>query len=332
MSYGLNPRPRHYLKSRRLIFLNYTGVNYLEAIQNWLSFKNASGTKEIIPSITLQTMPFFKGMVIMKIQLQKLLSKSVVASAILVSVSSPLQASEGVILKSTDLVGISFWFISMALVAATVFFLMESLRMTGKWKTSLVVSGLVTLVAATHYFYMREVWVATGTTPTVYRYIDWIITVPLLMVEFYLILSAITKVPAGVFWRLIIGTIAMLVFGFAGEAGLLGVWPAFVLSMLGWIFIIYEVFAGEASKISASKASPSVQSAFNTMRWIVTLGWAIYPLGYVLGYLVGNDPASSSSLLNLIYNLADVVNKIGFGLIIWAVASREADGTSGFKA
>ena len=156
-------------------------------------------------------------------------------------------------LRADDLVGVSFWFISMALVAATAFFFMESLRMEGKWRTSLVVSGLVTLVAAAHYFYMRDVWVSTGSTPTVFRYIDWIITVPLLMVEFFLILSAVTKVPGGVFWRLIIGTTAMLVFGYAGEAGLMNVWAAFVLSMLGWAFIIYEVFAGEASKLVPQK-------------------------------------------------------------------------------
>ena len=96
-------------------------------------------------------------------------------------------------LQSNDFVGISFWLISMALVAATAFFFLETQRVSGKWKTSLVVSGLVTLVAAVHYFYMRDVWVATGETPTVYRYIDWLITVPLLMIEFYLILRAITN-------------------------------------------------------------------------------------------------------------------------------------------
>ena len=122
----------------------------------------------------------------------------------------------------------------MALVAATAFFFLETQRVTAKWKTSLTVSGLVTMVAAWHYFYMRDVWVATGTTPTVYRYIDWIITVPLLMVEFYLILSAITKVPAGVFWRLMIGTFVMLIAGFMGEAGYMAVWPAFIVSMSGW--------------------------------------------------------------------------------------------------
>ena len=232
-------------------------------------------------------------------------------------------------LKPDDFVGISFWFISMALVAATAFFFLETQRVVGKWKTSLTVSGLVTLIAAVHYFYMRDVWVATGNTPTVFRYIDWLITVPLLMVEFYLILAAITKVPAGVFWRLMIGTFVMLLAGYLGEAGYVAVWPAFVVGMLGWAYILYEIFYGEAGKINANSAPPSVQSAFNTMRWIVTVGWAIYPIGYFFGYLTGQSPDSSMKALNIIYNLADVLNKIAFGVIIWTVATSESDAING---
>jgi bacteriorhodopsin len=237
----------------------------------------------------------------------------------------------GTVLKPDDFVGISFWLISMALVAATAFFFLETQRVAGKWKTSLTVSGLVTMVAAVHYFYMRDVWVTTGATPTVYRYIDWLITVPLLMVEFYLILSAITKVPTGVFWRLILGTLVMLVGGYVGEAGYLGVWPAFIIGMLGWVYILYEIFAGEASKINATKSPESVRSAFNLMRLIVTFGWAIYPIGYFFGYLTGSNPADSMKALNVIYNLADVLNKIAFGVIIWSVAVSETENASAKK-
>jgi bacteriorhodopsin len=242
--------------------------------------------------------------------------------------SVPTQALAASSLKSNDYVGISFWLITMALIASTVFFFMESLRVDGKWKTSLVVSGLVTMIAAIHYMYMREVWVTEGSSPTVFRYIDWLITVPLLMVEFYLILAAITKVPVGVFWRLMVGTLVMLVGGYLGEAGLIGVWPGFIVGMAGWAYILYEIFAGEAGKINASSAPPSVQSAFNTMRMIVTVGWAIYPIGYFFGYLTGASPADSMKALNIIYNLADVLNKIAFGLIIWAVATSESNKAS----
>ena len=251
-------------------------------------------------------------------------SKLGVTSALAVAAMAltPIAAhAEALTLKSDDYVGISFWLISMALVASTAFFFLETQRVDGKWKTSLTVSGLVTLIAAVHYFYMRDVWVMTGETPTVYRYIDWLITVPLLMIEFYLILRAITAVSGGVFWRLMIGTLVMLVGGYAGEIGYINAWAGFIIGMLGWAYILYEIFAGEASRVAAEKAPASVQSAFSTMRWIVTIGWAIYPLGYFMGYLNG---AVSDEALNVIYNIADVWNKIAFGVIIWNVAVTES--------
>lgn len=234
-------------------------------------------------------------------------------------------ATGGADLRQDDFVGISFWIISMSLVAATVFFFLERDRVSPKWKTSLSVSGLVTLVAAVHYFYMRDVWVNTGSTPTVFRYIDWMITVPLLMIEFYLILSAITKVPVGVFWRLMVGTLIMLLGGYLGEAGYLAVLPAFIIGMAGWAYIIYEIYLGQAGKINAASAPPAVQSAFKAMRLIVVLGWSIYPIGYFFGYLTGSGPAQSADALNIIYNFADFLNKIAFGLIIWAVAVSQSE-------
>ena len=132
------------------------------------------------------------------------IKKMLLPAAVLSTLPAVANAAEN--LAQDDFVGISFWLISMALVASTAFFFLETQRVNAKWKTSLVVSGLVTLVAAVHYFYMRDVWVATGDTPTVYRYIDWLITVPLLMIEFYLILRAITAVSGGVFWRCLLYT------------------------------------------------------------------------------------------------------------------------------
>jgi bacteriorhodopsin len=234
-------------------------------------------------------------------------------------------AGHGANLRSDDLVGMTFWLISIAMVAATAFFFLETQRVSGKWKTSLTVIGLVTLVAAVHYFYMRDIWITTGETPTVYRYIDWLITVPLQMVEFYLILAAVGAASSGIFWRLFIGSLVMLLGGYAGEVGYLAVWPAFIIGMAGWLFILYEIFAGEAGKASANNAPESVKSAFSAMRLIVTVGWAIYPIGYFYGYLAGVDAAGAADALNIIYNVADVLNKIAFGVIIWAVAVRESE-------
>ena len=225
-------------------------------------------------------------------------------------------------LMSDDYVGMSFWLISMALVAATFFFFIESDRVAGKWKTSLTVSGLVTLIAAVHYFYMRDVWVSTGTSPTEFRYIDWLLTVPLLMIEFYLVLSAVTKVPSGVFTRLLVGSVAMLVFGYMGETGMMGVTLAFVLAMLSWGVILWEIFKGEASQINAGLSNANVQKAYKWMLICVSIGWSIYPIGYAIGYLGGGaDPA----MLNIVYNLADFVNKIAFGVIIWSAAVADSE-------
>jgi len=225
-------------------------------------------------------------------------------------------------LNANDPVAISFWIISIAMVAATVFFLMEAFAVKMHWKTSMHVGALVTLVAAVHYFYMREYWVQIGHSPIVYRYIDWTITVPLQMVEFYLILSAVQPtIGGGMFWRLLIGTVFMLAFGYLGESKIMSPMIGFALGMCGWAFILFEIFAGEASKVAGElgKASKYVTSSFSTMRIIVSVGWAIYPFGYFLG-MTGNG---NESILNLVYNLADFVNKIAFCLAIWHAAKEE---------
>jgi bacteriorhodopsin len=227
-------------------------------------------------------------------------------------------------LDPNDAVAISFWIISISMVAATVFFLMESTAVSAHWKTSLNVGALVTLVAAVHYFYMREFWVQIHTSPILYRYIDWSITVPLQMIEFYLILSAVQpKIGQGMFLRLLLGTVLMLTFGYMGEAKFLNPLAGFVLGMAGWGFILFEIFVGEAGSMAATgdRVNEHVKMSFNIMRFIVTVGWSIYPLGYFFGYLCG---AVNDDILNLVYNLADFVNKIAFCLAIWQSAKNSS--------
>ena len=191
----------------------------------------------------------------------------------------------------------------------------------GKWRTSMTVAGLVTGIAFWHYLYMREAHMA-GDVTTVFRYIDWLITVPLQIVEFYLILAAVTIVPIMLFWKLLGASLVMLVFGFLGEAGLMDVTLGFAVGMIAWIYIIYEVFSGEASKLSESSGNKGGQFAFNTLRLILTAGWAIYPIGYFLGYMGGG---TDTGTVNIIYNIADLVNKTAFGLAIWAGAKMDSD-------
>merc|ERR1712196_43074 len=127
------------------------------------------------------------------------------------STSRPVDNPVDAFLQPGDGVAISFWIISIAMIASTVFFFAEAGTVKDHWKTSLHCGGLVTLVAGVHYMYMREYWVQVGRSPIVYRYVDWSITVPLQMIEFNLILKAAGKrVTPGMFWRLLLGTVAML--------------------------------------------------------------------------------------------------------------------------
>ena len=224
-------------------------------------------------------------------------------------------------LATDDVVGISFWIATAVMAAGALFFWMERSTVKASWQTSLTVAALVCFVAFWHYMYMRDVWVATGESPTVYRYIDWLVTVPMQIVEFYLILAACTAVSLGVFWKLLGGSLVMLLGGYLGETGALSEMVGFIIGMAGWVFIIYYIFVGEAAQIKDSAGNENLVMAFDGIKWIVTIGWAIYPIGYFLGYLGGGV---DSGMLNTIYNLADLVNKFLFGLVIWHAAMRDS--------
>merc|ERR1712176_654950 len=131
------------------------------------------------------------------------------------------------------------------------------------------------------------------------------------MIEFYFILSAVQpNLSSGMFWRLLVGTVAMLAF------------VGFVLGICGWFYILFEIFKGEAGQVAATggKVGEHVRASFETMRFIVSVGWSIYPLGYFFGYLCGSV---SDEALNVVYNIADVINKIAFCLAIWSSAKKD---------
>ena len=238
---------------------------------------------------------------------------TVLASLLFVESAS----AESTTLDTSDNVAISFWIATAMMLASTIFFLVERSNVAPKWRTSVTVAALVTGVAWYHYTYMRDHWVMTGESPLVLRYIDWLITVPLQVVEFYLILAAIGVASAMLFWRLLGASIVMLAFGFLGESGAMDQWLAWIIGMAAWLYIIYEIWAGDAKK-AAEEATEGVQFAFKWMTYILTFGWAIYPLGYVIGM---DADADGQNMLNIVYNIADVVNKTAFGLMVWYAAT-----------
>tara|TARA_B100001094_G_C18093693_1_gene751830 strand:- start:495 stop:1199 length:705 start_codon:yes stop_codon:yes gene_type:complete len=217
----------------------------------------------------------------------------------------------------TDMVSFTFFIGTMAMMAASVFFFLSLDAGGGKWRTSMLVAGLITFIAAVHYYYMRDANIAGGDT-TFFRYVDWILTVPLMCVEFYLILAK-AGAKKSLMWKLIGLSTLMLVAGYIGETGDAPVlWGT--ISGLAYFAVAYMVWLGEA-KALAQKAGGVVLEAHNALCWFVLVGWSIYPLGYMIGTDGWYDFVDVIPLdMDVVYNVGDAINKIGFGLVIYNLA------------
>ncbi len=232
-------------------------------------------------------------------------------------------------IASDNYVAFTFFIGTMAMMAASVFFFFELNNTPQKWRTSVLVSGLITFIAAVHYYYMRGYNLETGESPTFFRYVDWILTVPLMCVEFYLITKK-AGAKIGLLYKLILASLVMLVTGYLGETIYVGssaIWGA--ISGVAYFYIAYLIWFGEVAKL-AQNAGPQVAKATRILAWFVLVGWAIYPLGYVLGTPGGfagiqlvADPAAASKAMDIVYNIADAINKIGFGLVIYSLSRSE---------
>ena len=224
-----------------------------------------------------------------------------------------------------DFTGFTFFIGSVSMLAATVWFLMQHGQVDKKFKDSMLVAALITGIAAVHYFYMREQWVLTGESPTELRYIDWILTVPLMVFEFALLTGVGMR---KLFWA----SVVMLVTGYFGESGVMGgtatMWGT--ASAVAYFYMAYEVgcltiFGGPTGAVGTTlnSASGKIPSAGRMLQWFVLVGWAIYPLGYLMGTDAGQWYEGMSNIaldMNVVYNVGDAINKIGFGMAVWSAA------------
>ena len=246
-----------------------------------------------------------------------------------VSNSSLFDVADGFGLENAT--AFTFFIGTMAMMAASAFFFFEIRNVGEKWRTSVLVSGLITFIAAVHYYYMRDYFLETETSPTFFRYVDWLLTVPLMCVEFYLITKK-AGAKQDLLWKLIGASVIMLVTGFFGEATDRDnsvLWG--VLSGAAYFYIVYLVWAGEVAKL-ADTAGPAVAKAVKVLAWFVLVGWAIYPLGYMLGTPGGlfgielvSDAAKAQQYMDVVYNIGDAINKIGFELVIYSLAKSESE-------
>ncbi len=214
-----------------------------------------------------------------------------------------------------------FWVGTVAMAAGTAFFWLERGSVLPKYRSTLVVAGIVTAVAAFHYYRMANVY-ADGKFPTEYRYIDWIITTPLLLVKFPLLLG-LGKAGKKFLWPLIGLDIAMIVTAYIAEVSPVGGvnwWSFFIIACLFELSIVWILYTKMNSAISS--VEPEIANSLRLMRAFILIGWAIYPIGFLMALT-----PMGGSLREIFYNVADVVNKVGFGLVAYygikAVSDRE---------
>ena len=171
----------------------------------------------------------------------------------------------------TDYVGFTFFIGCMAMMTASAFFFLSLSQFDKKWRVSVLVSGLITFIAAVHYFYMRDYWASFGESPTFFRYVDWVLTVPLMCLEFYLILK-IAGAKQSLLWKMIIYSLVMLVTGYFGEAvDPTNAWLWGLVSGIAYFAIVYEIWLGEASKLAAA-AGGEVLASHKILCWFSWLG------------------------------------------------------------
>lgn len=229
----------------------------------------------------------------------------------------------------------AFSFAFATFAASTLFFWLGRSQVTSQYKTALTITGLVTFIAAYHYFRIFESWndayefidgalVATGIPfNDAYRYVDWLLTVPLLLVELILVMNLARSETVGRATRLGLLAALMIALGYPGEIattdGQRWLWG--ILSMIPFLWIVYELFVGLSKSISAQPED--ARGLVSTARWIVVLSWSFYPVVYFVG-AVGIDGATASTIIQVGYTIADIVAKSVFGVLIYMIAVRKS--------
>jgi len=240
-----------------------------------------------------------------------------------------------------QLIANAFSFTLATMGAATLFFWFGRSQVTANYKTALTITGLVTFIAAYHYWRIGESWseayeivdgalVATGVGfNDAYRYVDWLLTVPLLLIELILVMNLARAETVSKATRLGILAVLMIVLGYPGEvadttSGRL-LWGT--LSMLPFLWIIYELFYGLREAIE--RQPDDVRGLVSTARWVTVLSWSFYPIVY-FGALLGFGGGASETVIQVGYTLADIIAKAGFGVLIYLIAVRKSAHETGY--
>jgi bacteriorhodopsin len=211
--------------------------------------------------------------------------------------------------------------------AGAFFFYNEREKVHPRYRLALLMGTLICGIASVMYFYMRDKYVPGQVFPTQIRYFDWLITTPLMLLKFTALLNFKDKTGAMV--RLVLWDMVMIVCGYIGETlGLLSGsgfqlrWVMFTVASGGWLGVLVYLYTGIRQQ--ANLQDKETRRCIMLLTKFVTFGWAIYPIGYV----VRAAAPQLGDACQLVYNIADVINKVGFGVIVWAAGIQALQSTA----
>lgn len=234
-----------------------------------------------------------------------------------------------------DLIYNAFSFGFATLAAATIFFWLGRSQVAPQYKTAMTITGLVTFIAAYHYFRISESWglafdvndgvvTATGYAfNQAYRYVDWLLTVPLLLVELILVMGLTRSETISRATRLGLLAALMIILGYPGEVAetLSARWFWGLASMIPFLWIVYELFSGLSKSIASQPED--ARGLISAARYVVIGSWAFYPIVYFAGTL-GLDGGSTVVVIEVGYTIADITAKAVFGVLIFLIAVRKS--------
>jgi sensory rhodopsin len=220
-----------------------------------------------------------------------------------------------------DVASATFLLMTAAMAATTVLLVTSGRWVSPRWRLPVALSSLVPLVGVLHYGLSSFVWLQAHDMPVVFRYADWMIAAPVQVLTLYFFIQAVSSTPTGLFWRLLIASVAMVLARYMGETDLLYPTLGFLIGLLLWLYLLGELYFGRMAEIAAQSASDPVRIGFFWLRLIVTIGWALYPLSFLIVRL-GNG--ADVAKMSVIYNLADLINQVAFVLAVLAAAINDS--------
>jgi sensory rhodopsin len=224
-------------------------------------------------------------------------------------------------LLPTDVASATFLLLLAAMAGTTVLILLGVSWVSPRWRLPVGLASVVPLVGVLYYAFAGAVWLGTHEMPAGIRYVDWMASEPAQVLTLYFFIHTVDRTPIGLFWRLLIASVAMVLARYMGETDLIYPTLGFLIGLILWLYVLGEVYFGRLAEINAQSSSPPVRLGFFWLRLIVTIGWALYPLSYLIVRLGnGGDIAK----MMVIYNLADLINQIAFVLAVLAAAINDS--------